>query len=155
MKKILGILVLIMIGMMGVVSAFEGTVIVNNQPIVFTLTPNTLDFGSIIPGETNPSTFPIVFQVTSANVPSVTIDVTSVEGSTVLNNIKVSNNAWVTERPIQDLAGTIDCVNVDGLCTYPTSLTWLARLTVPLGTPSGTYTQTITYTINGAPPAEG
>lgn len=159
MKRNLIFLVMMfsLVGVMGSVMAdpLPTTVIVGEQTIMFTLNPTTLDFGNVIAGgEPKLANAPITFSVTQGNF-DVTISVTDVSGTTILDGIQVKDTAdtnplnWIN---IIGKSGTVNCVPVNNLCTYPTPLSWDARLPVPLGTAANTYNAGIVYTITGTGP---
>jgi len=155
MKRILVLLMVLSLVSVGVFG-FGGSVGVGEQAIVFTLLPDTLKFGPIVAGETGDSSSPITFSVDSANV-DVTLEVTEVEGDTVLDDIKVKDSSaddllesW---EIIEGKLDVVECEAVDSICTHPETLSWDARLTVPSGMVPGVQTATITYTINGVAPA--
>lgn len=156
-KIILSALVLavMMLGVIGVVSGgLPTTVIVGDEEITFNLQPETLSFGTIVPGETGNSIAPITFQVTSGNV-DVTLAVTDITGDAPLKNIK-SRDTDDLEGVWTDLkgkSGTVLCAPVDDICTYPTTLSWDATLTIDPKVVPKTYNGVIVYTINGVAPA--
>ena len=150
MKKILFLVLLSSIILM------SSSVIALNQDVTanvdfkinVTITPNTLDFGTVTTcSQNNPSSSDILF--TSNSDSSVNIEFTSVTAG-LFQNIKVktldSPETWtlITTKPIVSLACTRD--QGTGICA-PASKSMPARLDVPCGTAAGANTGVITYTI--------
>jgi len=118
------------------------------EDIHLLITPETVDFGTVVPGPNKPATNgPITFDATGSNV-DVTVTVSDVdgfpfEGSTLLldGDSTPIGKSW-----------TLECTeNVEEVCEYDLAST-VPTLDVPLGTSQGTHLGTITYTVTGPSP---
>lgn len=145
MKKLFLFLV-----MMSLLVGFGACVLGDNTPqgavgsvaINMTLspTPNPLDFGSLVPGATND-------QVSNlASVGSSNLEVTGISVSTVNGSVFIDSNVLFS-------LNNVDFYAASALTTIPivinagnsTDLT--VRLHVPVGTHTGSFAGTITYTV--------
>jgi len=153
------VLVLAMLSLMGAFAMAESlqiTTIVGDQPISFALTPDTLDFGTLIPGgSAGNSVAPITFTVNSGNQ-DVSLTVTDVTTDILGNNLFTLIDLSKDGSTWADIIGvteTVPCAPVNEVCTYTQVLSWNAKLAIPAKTTPGTKTGTIVYTVTGQPPA--
>ena len=109
------------------------------------ITPGTLDFGTVTPGDTDigATNGPINVDATGSNV-GVTIQVTAVTSPPFDTGLKLDNVLPTTK------IFNLPCVLVSNICTYA-PVTTVPTLDVPIGSPAGTKSGTITYTITGPP----
>ncbi|MCX6748922.1 MAG: hypothetical protein NT076_04930 [Candidatus Pacearchaeota archaeon] len=157
MKKL--VLVLAMLSLVGgftmAINSLPIATLVGDEPTQFTLTPTTLDFGTLIPGgASGESTDTINFTVNSGNqdITLTVTDVTTDIGNDLFKLIDLSKNAGGNWADIMGFSETVLCTSVSDVCTYPTSLIWDARLAIPAKTIPGTKTGTIVYTVTGQVP---
>ena len=148
MKKSLIFLVMVSLtfGMIGVVSATDQGIDVNvGQDIHVVINPVTVQFSGVIPGTNNnpASNGPISFDATGSNV-DVTIQVTTVTNPPFDTGLKLDNVSPTTR------IFNLPCVLVSSICTYA-PVTTVPTLDVPIGSPAGIKSGTITYTITGPP----
>ena len=152
MKRILSLVILMSL-VFGVLLLFNtGFVLADNQGqdinasigenITLFINPTTVEFGPVAPGTTGTSNN-ITFNATGSNV-NITIDVTSVTGEPFASGL-MFDGALATSY-----FKSMDCVISGAICTYGI-LTIVPTLVVPVGSPAGTKTGVITYTISVAP----
>ena len=151
MKKLLVFAVMfgIFISMMGFAFAAEqGVEVEVGEDIHLLITPETVDFGTVVPGPNKPAeNGPITFDAAGSNV-DVTVAVTAVTGFPFAGSTLLLDG---DSTPV-GLSWLLDCVLVSNVCTYAVAET-VPTLDVPLGASQGTYLGTITYTVTGSPPA--
>ena len=152
MKKLLVFAVMfgIFVGMMGFAFAAEqGVEVEVGEDIHLLITPETVDFGTVVPGPDNPATTNgglIEFDADGSNV-DVTVTVDDVTGfpfagaTLFLDGDDPIGKSWFLE-----------CVPEDDICTYVVRST-VPTLDVPVGTSQGTYLGAITYLVTGSPPS--
>jgi len=149
MKKSLIFLVMVnlIFGIIDVVSATDqGIDVTIGQDIHVVIDPVTVQFGTnILPGTNNNPALngPISFDATGSNV-GVTIQVTAVTSPPFDTGLKLDNVLPTTK------IFNLPCVLVSNICTYA-PVTTVPTLDVPIGSPAGTKSGTITYTITGPP----
>ena len=116
------------------------------EDIIVLITPNPLEFGPLVSGTNNNTATngPISFDATGSNV-NVTITVASVTGAPFNAGLKFGGL-----NPVGQIFNQ-NCVLVSSVCTY-TPVTTVPTLSIPTGSPAGTKTGTITYTITGPTP---
>src|SRR3989344_3364276 len=147
MKKLLVFAVMfgIFISMMGFAFAAEqGVEVEVGEDIHLLITPETVDFGTVVPGPGKTATNgPIRFNATGSNV-DVHVEVTDVEGFPFEGSTLLLDGDSTPIGKFWDL----DCVIANNICTYVVAST-VPTLDVPLGTSQGTYLGTITYSVTG------
>lgn len=149
MKKLL--VFLVMIGLLGIliglgnvaVAVDQGINVTIGENITIVITPETVEFGAVLPGSSdNDAVEDVSFDPSGSNV-DVNVAVTTVSGEPFNSGLKFDGILAEGED--------YDILCVGNPCTY-TPLTLDTTLDVPVGSPSGAQAGTITYTITGTTP---
>ena len=130
--------------------ASQNTTAVISSNLSVVINPTTINFGPILPGESKILDDAITFNAGMGSNENISIGVTDVTGI-FKNNIKVSIANNVTFVPLESFTNVLGCVVQSNVCTY-TPIVLDAILKVPAGTPAGTQSGIITYTITGQHP---
>lgn len=145
MKKLISLIVLlIIVSAFGVIGVDQNINAAITSVISVTISPTTLDFGSVAPGTNNKVAGPIGFDATGSNV-NVKVEVTDVTGNSLFDNIEVTTSGGA--RNIIGATDIMPCVDTLGTCTYAI-LSWPTTLDVPGGFPAGPITGAIVYTFS-------
>jgi len=115
-----------------------------NDDIELTISPLTLNFGELFPGNTDVEGPGITFDATGSNV-DVNVQVANVIGFPFETELKLNGAIPLTQSAI------LPCVVSDNICTY-VPVGWTTSLSIPVGTPSGLLAGAIEYTITGPTP---
>lgn len=143
LTALLGILVFSMGGVLAV-DANQPVQVTIGTDVTVAITPNPLDFGSVPAGSVNFTGPDVHFNATGSNV-NVTVAVTNVTGVPFATGLKFNS---IT--PIGQIA-FLPCTVVADVCTY-TPVDWTTSLSIPIGTPAGLKSGTITYDVAGPSP---
>src|SRR3989338_8940398 len=143
---VLGILgIFLMIGVSGVIAVDQGINASINTNTVLVIKPTTVEFGVVSPGTfNNPATTGnITFNATGSNM-NITVEGTNVAGIPFEAGLKLNSISPV------GVMVKLPCISLP-ICTYDIKkLT--PTLDVPIGTPAGVRSGTITYLVTSIPP---
>ncbi len=144
---VLGMLgVFLMIGVSSVIAVDQGINASVSENIILHILPKNVSFGTVLPGtfNNNATTGNITFNATGSNS-NITVDVSTVTGIPFEDGLKLDGMVPTSSDFM------MGCTIVGGVCTYSIK-TLIPTLDVPIGTPAGIRTGTITYLIIGIPP---
>ena len=119
------------------------------------ITPSLIPFGSVTQGVASVFTNGINVQIGPISNQNINIDVTSVSNVFGGGNLKFAPIGQTVFLSLENFNEDFPCNSpeVGQPCNYNPSLkVFDLQLTIPIGTPAGTQTGTITYLVTGTPP---